>query len=273
MGAKQPDTAGAARISADASMRASELQRQSEVENRALQERLYNDQRALLIAQEEYNRAQIAKNQENFRPYMEQGRAGFNDLALATRDPNSWLNQKFTADNMMEDPGYQFRLDQGNQDINNSLAAKNGLLGGAALKATQRYAQDFASQEYGNAYSRFTNDRNNRYSALSNLANIGVQGAAGFQGASIPSQSGTQLSNLATNYGSNLSNIIQNGANTQSNIVAANGATQAQLALTPGQSRLGGMASGASMGASIGSIIPGVGTALGGVIGGLAGLL
>ena len=53
-----------------------------------------------------------------------------------------------------QDPGYQFRLDQGMKAIQQSAAAKGGLLSGAMLKGTQRFGQGLASQEYQNAYQR-----------------------------------------------------------------------------------------------------------------------
>jgi len=52
------------------------------------------------------------------------------------------------------DPGYKFRLAEGNKAIERSAAAR-GLLGsGATLKAANNYAQDTASAEYGNYWNR-----------------------------------------------------------------------------------------------------------------------
>lgn len=52
------------------------------------------------------------------------------------------------------DPSYKFRLGEGLKALERSAAARGGLISGGALKAAQRYGQDFASQEYGNAYNR-----------------------------------------------------------------------------------------------------------------------
>lgn len=53
-----------------------------------------------------------------------------------------------------ESPDYQFRLDQGKKAIERSASAR-GLLGsGAALKASNNYAQDTAASEYGNWWNR-----------------------------------------------------------------------------------------------------------------------
>lgn len=67
----------------------------------------------------------------------------------------------FNADMMKDDPGYQFRLDQGMRGVNNSAAAKGGLLSGAAIKAADQYNQDYASGEYQNAFGRYQTTRGN----------------------------------------------------------------------------------------------------------------
>jgi hypothetical protein len=92
--------------------------------------------------------------------------AGISNKSLASPyDPTSFLAsgskttgdmfRNFTMADYQEDPGYQFRLDQGNTGINNSAAAAGGLLSGATLKAIDKYNSNMASQEYGNAVNRF----------------------------------------------------------------------------------------------------------------------
>lgn len=58
------------------------------------------------------------------------------------------------AETFKQDPGYQFRLKEGERALTNSATAKGNLLGGAFAKAMQGYGQEQASQEYGNAYNR-----------------------------------------------------------------------------------------------------------------------
>jgi len=58
------------------------------------------------------------------------------------------------AERMALDPGYRFRLQEG-MDAVKSAMARSGLLGsGATLKGLTRYAQDYASGEFGQAYGR-----------------------------------------------------------------------------------------------------------------------
>jgi hypothetical protein len=51
-------------------------------------------------------------------------------------------------------PGYQFRLDQGNQAVQRSAAARGILGSGATMKAIDRYSQGLASSEYNNFSDR-----------------------------------------------------------------------------------------------------------------------
>lgn len=83
------------------------------------------------------------------------------------------LAKNFTAADFQKDPGYDFRMSEGAKAVDNSAAARGGVLSGGALKAMARYGQDFASNEYGAAYNRFNNDQTTRFNRLSALAGTG----------------------------------------------------------------------------------------------------
>src|SRR4029453_14092195 len=53
-----------------------------------------------------------------------------------------------------QSPGFQFRLGEGLKALEKSAAARGTLLTGGTLKGLQRYAQDFASNEYQNRYNQ-----------------------------------------------------------------------------------------------------------------------
>jgi hypothetical protein len=55
---------------------------------------------------------------------------------------------------LSQDPGYQFRLEQGRKALEASAANRGGLLSGGTLTGLEKFAQGLASQEYGNAYDR-----------------------------------------------------------------------------------------------------------------------
>lgn len=108
--------------------------------------------------------------------------------------------------NMLSDPGYQFRLSEGLKGLERSAAARGGLMSGAAGKALTRFGQDYASNEYQNAYNRALTEYNARvnreatgYNRLASLAGIG-QTATGALGAA-GSQYGTNVGNLYTQAG------------------------------------------------------------------------
>jgi hypothetical protein len=62
--------------------------------------------------------------------------------------------QGYSGDQLQNDPGYQFRLNQGLQANDRLAAARGGVLGGGQLKAQERYAQDYAANEYKDAFAR-----------------------------------------------------------------------------------------------------------------------
>lgn len=63
--------------------------------------------------------------------------------------------------NFEEDPGYQFRRQQGMEGIQNSAASRGNLGSGATLKALAQFNSGLASQEYDKAYGRY--DTNRKY--------------------------------------------------------------------------------------------------------------
>lgn len=69
------------------------------------------------------------------------------------------MARRFTMADFEEDPGYKFRLEQGQKGLERSAAARGGLLSGRAAKDMAAYSQGMGSQEYGRASDRFTADR------------------------------------------------------------------------------------------------------------------
>jgi len=106
----------------------------------------------------------------------------------------------FGMSDFQADPGYAFRLAEGQKALERSAAARGGLISGGALKAATRYGQDMASQEYQNAYNRYQTNRTNQLQPLGNLMASG-QAAASNQGAA------------AGNYGTNAGNLITGAGN------------------------------------------------------------
>jgi hypothetical protein len=70
--------------------------------------------------------------------------------------PAAFQDMKFDFE---ADPGYQFRMAEGNKAIEASAAARGGLFSGKTGTDLQNFSQGLASQEYGNAYNRFADQR------------------------------------------------------------------------------------------------------------------
>ncbi len=76
-----------------------------------------------------------------------------------------------TPQNIIDSPAYQFRMNQGNQAVQQGAAAKGSLLTGGTLKDMQDYSQGLASTEFGNQW-----DRDYRLSALNSGISEGNAG-------------------------------------------------------------------------------------------------
>lgn len=74
-----------------------------------------------------------------------------------------------------EDPGYQFRIGQGERALEQSAAARGVLNTGGTLQDLIQYGQSAGAQEYGSAYARAlgTYDENYRNALNSYITNFG----------------------------------------------------------------------------------------------------
>jgi len=74
-----------------------------------------------------------------------------------------------TGTEVTGDPGYQFRLGEGERALEQSAAARGVINSGGTLGDLVRFGQQFASNEYGNVYNRRMNEYNTNYNnALQN---------------------------------------------------------------------------------------------------------
>ena len=147
-----------------------------------------------------------------------------------------------------ESPGYQFRLDQGNQNILANQAATGNLASGRTLKALQDYGQDYASYEY----DKFLSQYHQSLSPLQSLAGVGLSsaqsvggmgiqtgmamGQSAMSGAAIGAGAYNNLAGIYGNLGNNLANnymqqgsAIANNYMQQGNISAANKINQGNI--------------------------------------------
>lgn len=135
------------------------------------------------------------ENRPNAESYFTGGRAATSGV------PDQ---SAFTAD-----PGYQFRLAEGQKAGANQFAARGGAFSGNALKALSEYNQGIASQEYGNWWNR-----------TAGLAGVGQTSA-------------NTLANVGQNYAGNVSNLLAQGADARASGLVGSAALN-RNALTQG---------------------------------------
>ena len=112
------------------------------------------------------------------QPYLQAGGQGleaFSQRALQGgfgTDVPQFQRQQF---NIEDDPGYQFRLQQGTEAINRRASAGGRPLGGGVLKELMGYGQGLASEEADRAYGRYSQDRGFDYGMMGDEYNRNVQ--------------------------------------------------------------------------------------------------
>lgn len=109
------------------------------------------------------------------------------------------LTRGYRPEDLQMDPGYAFRLAEGQKALERSAAARGGLLSGSTLKGAQRFGQDLASQEYMNAFNRAQAQLGTRLGALGSLYGAGQTAAQ--QVAGQAGQMGVNVGNLMTQAG------------------------------------------------------------------------
>jgi hypothetical protein len=105
----------------------------------------------------------------------------------------------FSMSDFEADPGYGFRLSEGQKQLDRQAAIRGGQISGSAMKAAARYGQDMGSQEYQNAFNRYQTNRANQLNPLGSLLSSGQAAATNQAGAA--GNYGTQAGQGITNIG------------------------------------------------------------------------
>jgi len=132
------------------------------------------------------------------------------------------LVRGFNMGDFTTDPGYAFRLSEGQKTLDRQAAARGGLISGGALKAAQRFGQDLGSQEYQSAYNRFRDTQGLRRNALAGVAGYGPTAASSMTAA-------------GQNYATGAGGVISGQGETSANALLA-----AQQARSSSYGQLGG---------------------------------
>jgi hypothetical protein len=95
------------------------------------------------------------KNIDFFKDIYNQQTTALRDWRTVGKQAIKTLGDGLSEAELKQDPGYQFRLEQGNQALDRSAAARGGLLSGAQIAASTDFNSGMASQEYQNAWDRY----------------------------------------------------------------------------------------------------------------------
>jgi hypothetical protein len=109
---------------------------------------------------------QFERQNELQAPFREAGVRALPELEAASRYTPFGMSQ-FQAD-----PGYAFRLSEGQKQLDRQAAIRGGQISGSALKAAARFGQEMGSQEYTNAFNRYQTERSARLNPLQSLAGM-----------------------------------------------------------------------------------------------------
>jgi hypothetical protein len=134
-------------------------------------------------------------------PFRQVGVNALPDLVAASQyDP-------FTLAKFQADPGYAFRMKEGLRAVENSAAARGGLLSGNAMRGITRFGQGLASEEFDRAFNRYQAGFASKLNPLQALAGVGQT-------------SSNTLSNAAGQLGSSLSNLAVGAGNARASAYA-----------------------------------------------------
>jgi hypothetical protein len=123
-----------------------------------------------------------------------------------------------SADIMAMDPGYQFRLSEGQKGVERSAAARTGTLSGAATKAMSEYNQNYASNEFGNVFNRLNTLSSLGENAAAQVGNLGAQTASQVGSNTIGAGNATAAGQVAS--GNTWGNTVSGIGNTISQLLA-----------------------------------------------------
>jgi hypothetical protein len=132
---------------------------------------------------------QYQENVQRQQPFYQ---AGVNALPALLQ---ASTYKPFGQEQFQADPGYAFRLSEGQKALDRSAAARGGLISGGALKAAATYGQNMGSQEYQNAFNRYQTERAATLNPLQSLTGMGQTTAANLGAA------GQNMASNVGNYG------------------------------------------------------------------------
>lgn len=190
-------------------------------------------------------------NAQNQQPFLSAGQNAVGSLSQLLQN-GSLTPAQFqapTAAQAEQNPGYQFALQQGQQALQNSAAARGGLLTGGTAEALNNYAQGSATQNYQQVYNNAVTQyqlglqgQNQQYNQLAGVAGLGLNSA-------------NEIGSVDTNLSGQQAQTLNSGGQQQAQQIDAAAAAQAAGIL--------------GSGSALSSIFGSVGSGVSGVLGAL----
>jgi uncharacterized protein YukE len=196
--------------------------------------RLYGDGTEYLI-----NGEWVSGTEEAQQGYTDAQNKAIDDAIAAKKLSPDYgeLTKEFTLADYIEDPGYQFRLAEGNKALERANSRRGNFYSGAALKAADAYNSGQASQEYQSAYDRFNQNKNTLYNRLAGISNTGL-GAAN-TGVQVGQNSANAYNNIYGALGSaNIAASTKSAQNNNQSIAGLLGGGLSSYGNNAGQSGL-----------------------------------
>lgn len=116
-----------------------------------------------------------AQNQALNRPFLDAGQNAL--FELQGRLPQ--LTRGYDPKQLTSEPGYMFGLQQGQQALERSLAARGRGVSGAALRAASEYGTNYGTTKLNDAFSRQMQGNQQTYNQLMGLTQLGQASANG----------------------------------------------------------------------------------------------
>lgn len=154
--------------------------------------RAADSQEAAAMRAMDFQKAIYEQSRKDQMPWLQAGQTTLADLMRQMQ--SGGFDRQFDASSLGNDPGFQFRMQEGQKALERSAAARGGLNSGGFMKGLARYSQGLASDEFQNAWSRNQAENTGRYNRLANIAGLGQTTA-------------TNLGNMGAGYADSMSNL------------------------------------------------------------------
>jgi hypothetical protein len=186
-----------------------------------------DQQKAALGRAEDITREQSAASQQAYQNYLAQAMATLSPYQQAAQGVLPQLQQVageridptmtgFNFQDYMNDPGYQFQLQQGQQGINQASAARGNFFAPATVQGLGQFQQGLAATSYQDAFNRYLQQtqglfgqrmggQQQLYNQLAGIYGTGANAAG--QVAGMQFGTGQQIGGSRAQLGSDLSNL------------------------------------------------------------------